>query len=59
MKKRLIYLASLPILALGLASCSNYDYLSHDFEIVIPEKDSKAKNEYNFNNIYIIRYQEI
>lgn len=50
MKKRLIYLAALPILALGLASCSGTDYMSHDFDVVIPEKDSKATNEYNLEN---------
>ena len=48
MKKRLIYLAALPIFALGLASCGGIDYMSTDFDIVIPEKDSKATNEYNF-----------
>ncbi len=48
MKKRLIYLAALPIFALGLASCGEIDYMSKDFDIVIPEKDSKATNEYNF-----------
>ncbi len=50
MKKKLIYAVSLPIVALSLASCSKTDYMSHDFDIVIPEKDSKAKNEYNLNN---------
>lgn len=50
MKKKLIYLAALPIFALGLASCSGTDYMSHDFDVVIPEKDSKATNEYNLEN---------
>ncbi|RIA75491.1 hypothetical protein EI71_01456 [Anaeroplasma bactoclasticum] len=50
MKKRIIYLAALPIFAIGLASCSGTNYMSHDFDIVIPEKDSKATNEYNLEN---------
>ena len=45
MKRKFVYVASLSILALGLASCSNYDYLSHDFEIEIPEKNSNATKE--------------
>ena len=50
MKKKLIYAVSLPIVALSIASCSGTDYMSHDFDIVIPEKDSKATNEYNLEN---------
>ena len=50
MKRKFVYVASLSILVLGLASCSGTDYMSHDFDIVIPEKDSKANNEYNLNN---------
>ena len=50
MKKKLIYAVSLPIVALSLASCSGTDYMSHDFDVVIPEKDSKATNEYDLSN---------
>ena len=50
MKRKFVYVASLSILALGLASCSGTDYMSHDIDVVIPEKDSKAKNVYNLNN---------